>query len=134
VSAAHHYLRVDKAWFAKNIRPFLLVLHIPMQTKAYQGKDPDAPPAQSECERLGPRLTDVARDYVNGEAPSSMSAEREVPGFAGTSRGEDALIKVELDSDHRDLPSSQGSYFIQRCNAAAADRNFRAHAERIHSK
>jgi hypothetical protein len=47
-------------------------------------------------------------------------------GLAGTGRGEDAVVGVALYRDHRDFPSSNGSYFLQRLNANASGRDFRA--------
>jgi len=70
VSVAHHYLQVDKAWFAKNVRPHLSVMQISRQAKAYRREDLDARAAQIECELLRLDATTAAGDYANGDVRS----------------------------------------------------------------
>lgn len=126
VSVAHHYLQVDKAWFARNVRPLLRVLQISEQARACRRKDLDARAARIACGVLSLHQIDVARDCVGGDVRSYALIECESLGLAGTDRGEDAVVGVAFYGDHRDFPSSNGSYFLQRLNANASDRDFRA--------
>lgn len=131
VSAAQHYLQVDEAWFAQNIRRFPPVLQIPNQANASRREDLDARAARIECEPLGLYRTGIVRDCVNDDAQSYVSVEFKRLRFARIGRAEDAVVGVPLSSDHCDVLSLDGSYFIQRLNANAAGRDFHARTGRF---
>jgi hypothetical protein len=131
VSAANHYLQVDKAWFAQNVRRFLPVLQISNQARVYLREDLDARAARIECELLGLCPTGVARDCVNGDVRTYVSVEFKRLRLARTGHAEDAVVGVPLSGDHCDVPSLDGSYFIQRLNANAAGCDFHARTGRF---
>ena len=48
-NVAHLYLGVDRNWFAKNVRPFVAVIKLSTQARAYRKSDLDARAEQLEA-------------------------------------------------------------------------------------
>ena len=53
-SIAHHYLGVDRNWFMKHVRPFVPVIKLSTQARAYRKSDLDARAEQIEITLLQP--------------------------------------------------------------------------------
>jgi len=91
---------------------FSPVLQMSKQAKAYRREDLGCPRSANRVRPSGPSPDRRSARVFKGDVASYLSVERKRLGFAG-----------------RDAPSSEGSYFIQRCNADAAGRDFLARTE-----
>ena len=53
-NVAHRYLGVDRNWFAKHVRPYVPIMKLSTQARAYRRTDLDARSEQLEAELLEP--------------------------------------------------------------------------------
>ena len=76
-SIAHHYLGVDRNWFMKHVRPFVPVIKLSTQARAYRKSDLDARAEQIEITLLQP-----IDDYA-GRSEHNVGNGRPIVGKGG---------------------------------------------------
>ena len=117
-SVAHRYLGVDRNWFARNVRPYVPVLRLSTQARAYRKTDLDARAKQIEQELLMPLSESASIDPLNSSREDIRGNGRPIvqkggkPTWVEPERVGSPLTKTATGSSRRkssDAPSSEGS-------------------------